>query len=100
MKTARGKTIIIARLTHYFNTSTLILCHNIRNAHRTAERIKDIVEQQNSFAVTDPYIKFERVYGHNEFTKPPQYIRETPKVYNNSPCTCGSGKKFKKCCKA
>lgn len=26
-------------------------------------------------------------------------VRTTPKVQNNDPCTCGSGKKFKKCCK-
>ncbi|MFH2002487.1 MAG: YchJ family protein [Planctomycetota bacterium] len=26
------------------------------------------------------------------------FIRETPKVGRNDPCTCGSGKKFKKCC--
>jgi SEC-C motif-containing protein len=24
--------------------------------------------------------------------------RETPKIGRNDPCTCGSGKKFKKCC--
>lgn len=29
-----------------------------------------------------------------------QYRRETPKVGRNDPCTCGSGKKFKKCCGA
>lgn len=28
----------------------------------------------------------------------PQYIRETPKVGRNEPCTCGSGKKHKQCC--
>lgn len=27
-----------------------------------------------------------------------QYRREAPKVGRNDPCTCGSGKKFKKCC--
>lgn len=27
------------------------------------------------------------------------YTRETPKVQNNQPCHCGSGVKFKKCCK-
>jgi SEC-C motif-containing protein len=27
-----------------------------------------------------------------------QYTRETPKIGRNDPCTCGSGKKFKKCC--
>ncbi|MDJ0841460.1 MAG: YchJ family protein [Acidobacteriota bacterium] len=25
-------------------------------------------------------------------------VRETPKVGRNDPCTCGSGKKYKKCC--
>ena len=32
-------------------------------------------------------------------SKPSQYIREKPKVQNNEPCICGSGKKYKKCCK-
>lgn len=27
-----------------------------------------------------------------------QFVRETPKVGRNDPCSCGSGKKFKKCC--
>ncbi len=26
------------------------------------------------------------------------FVREQPKVGRNDPCTCGSGKKFKKCC--
>lgn len=25
-------------------------------------------------------------------------VRETPKIGRNEPCSCGSGKKFKKCC--
>ncbi len=28
----------------------------------------------------------------------PQVRREAPKVGRNDPCSCGSGKKFKKCC--
>lgn len=28
----------------------------------------------------------------------PPIVRETPKVGRNDPCTCGSGKKYKKCC--
>ena len=28
------------------------------------------------------------------------YVRDTPKVGRNEPCSCGSGKKFKKCCGA
>lgn len=27
-----------------------------------------------------------------------QYRRGIPKVGRNSPCTCGSGKKYKRCC--
>lgn len=29
-----------------------------------------------------------------------QFRREAPKVGRNDPCTCGSGKKYKKCCGA
>lgn len=27
-----------------------------------------------------------------------QYVREVPKLGRNDPCSCGSGKKYKKCC--
>lgn len=33
---------------------------------------------------------------HHEPIKP--IVRENPKVGRNDPCSCGSGKKFKKCC--
>ena len=26
------------------------------------------------------------------------YVRSSPKIGRNDPCSCGSGKKFKKCC--
>lgn len=29
---------------------------------------------------------------------PAQVVRQGPKVGRNDPCTCGSGKKYKKCC--
>ena len=31
---------------------------------------------------------------------PKPVVREAPKVGRNDPCTCGSGRKFKKCCGA
>lgn len=37
-------------------------------------------------------------HHHHEFKKP--IVREEPKVGRNDPCSCGSGKKFKKCCGA
>ncbi len=36
--------------------------------------------------------------AHAEPQKP--IVREEPKVGRNDPCSCGSGKKFKKCCAA
>lgn len=54
-----------------------------------------------SFTIDDPYIIYQNFpydVGMN-YQKPPQYIRSEPKVHNNAPCKCGSGKKFKKCCK-
>ncbi len=35
--------------------------------------------------------------GHHH-AKPQTHIREEPKIGRNDPCTCGSGKKYKKCC--
>jgi SEC-C motif domain protein len=37
--------------------------------------------------------------GHQHEPQTP-VVRETPKVGRNDPCSCGSGKKFKKCCGA
>lgn len=33
-----------------------------------------------------------------ERTSAMRYARQTPKVGRNDPCSCGSGKKFKRCC--
>jgi uncharacterized protein YecA (UPF0149 family) len=35
-------------------------------------------------------------HHHHNVLRP--IVRETPKVGRNDPCTCGSQKKFKKCC--
>ena len=37
-------------------------------------------------------------FNDSKFPSVKQYIRETPKPGRNSPCPCGSGKKYKKCC--
>lgn len=47
----------------------------------------------SSFTVWDNALK------EPYYPKPPQYRRETPKIQNNDPCSCGSNKKFKRCCK-
>lgn len=40
------------------------------------------------------------VYLDGGMVKPKPVVRDEPKVGRNSPCPCGSGKKFKKCCGA
>jgi len=35
---------------------------------------------------------------HEHHAKPQTVIREEAKIGRNEPCTCGSGKKYKKCC--
>jgi SEC-C motif-containing protein len=37
---------------------------------------------------------------HHTHERPVTVVREAPKVGRNDPCSCGSGKKFKKCCGA
>lgn len=49
------------------------------------------------------YSQFEREGGAWKFydaqgLKPGPIRRESPKIGRNDPCSCGSGKKFKKCC--
>jgi len=41
-------------------------------------------------------------FGFNKESEPPKgetFVRETPKIGANEKCPCGSGKKFKKCCR-
>lgn len=47
--------------------------------------------------------KFKKIdnrwyYQDSDFPTPKQEVRTAPKVGRNDPCTCGSGKKYKKCC--
>lgn len=71
------------------------------------ERNKRLFSNERVFEITNPYAEFMdapeiRLAKEMDYmfpNKPPQYRRETPKVQNNEPCSCGSGKKFKKCCK-
>jgi len=54
-------------------------------------------EKEMKVVLTNPYehLKFADGIGANV----PQYIRKDPKINNNDRCPCGSGKKYKKCCK-
>ena len=40
------------------------------------------------------------VYVDGELDRPEPVRRESPKIGRNDPCSCGSGRKYKKCCGA
>ena len=42
--------------------------------------------------------KPEDVSDYERLVNPPMPVRANPKAERNSPCPCGSGKKFKRCC--
>jgi hypothetical protein len=65
------------------------------------KRMEERKLKEETFMVTDHYLKFrDNIYTDwANYPKPPQYKRDVPKVHNNDLCSCGSGKKFKKCCK-
>lgn len=42
----------------------------------------------------------EEGQGHQHHVNHDPVVREEPKIGRNDPCTCGSGKKYKKCCGA
>ena len=44
------------------------------------------------------FTKEEQEALYKEQKRSTTIVNETPKVYPNDPCPCGSGKKYKKCC--
>jgi SEC-C motif-containing protein len=50
--------------------------------------------ERSTFAKADGNWYFET----GKVLLPKQVVRSTPKAGRNDPCSCGSGKKFKKCC--
>jgi hypothetical protein len=67
----------------------------------------DILHQTNQevdpHIYTEKYVEwgnhdwfFNNSFPMREYTPP--YVREEPKIQRNEICSCGSGKKYKKCC--
>lgn len=52
----------------------------------------------NVFKIKNTY-KDYAMYDHGSYSPGIPYVREERKIGNNEPCKCGSGKKYKKCCK-
>ncbi len=65
-------------------------------SERTGVTVIDNQPEPMKYSITnkrEPIEQERHVYSHMP------RVRKSPKVYPNDPCTCGSGKKFKKCCK-
>lgn len=60
-------------------------------------------EYEKNISDTDSYMIYQNIPNYptdwRNYPKPSQFIRDTPKIHNNDPCSCGSNIKFKKCCK-
>ena len=75
MKTGRGKTHIIFWLIEYFKVPTLILCHNIKQAHETYEKLKaysNIAESDIAILTSkskETAIKLVTITTHSGFVK-------------------------------
>ncbi len=68
--------------------------------HHEVSTFKKDKNQQWYFVDGDSHVH-EDGKGHHHHHEPvAQVIRESPKIGRNDPCSCGSGKKFKKCCGA
>jgi uncharacterized protein len=57
---------------------------------------RTMTPKRQETALTDVSIK---IYNYWRERRPPRTVRrEQPKISPNSPCPCGSGKKYKRCC--
>jgi SEC-C motif-containing protein len=63
-------------------------------AHFTESGIRKNLHEKGVFKKVDG----NWFYVDGEIQKPKPFTRTDTKISRNDPCTCGSGKKFKKCC--
>lgn len=72
------------------------------------ERLK-LLEMENNTHLVQNYRLKDDIYCHEYYDETPKKLRgvefsnardsnKDPKINRNAPCTCGSGKKYKKCC--
>ncbi len=63
-------------------------------AHFTENGIKKSYHEKGMFRRIDGYW----LYVDGEIQRPKPFVRSVDKISRNDPCSCGSGRKFKKCC--
>lgn len=64
--------------------------------HHETSNFRKADNGQWYFVDGDSHTHKEGEAHHHE--KPQTVVRESPKIGRNDPCSCGSGKKYKKCC--
>ena len=67
-----------------------------RSARRIATSVDDMEEQVQRRKKRE--LEQARMAGSGEAQQVQQVVRSGEKIGRNDPCTCGSGKKYKKCC--
>lgn len=68
--------------------------------HHEVSKFRKTENGQWLFVDGDSHTHKEGEDHHHHHQKPQTVVREEPKIGRNDPCTCGSGKKYKKCCGA
>ena len=72
------------------------------------QTIEEIINENNTFKISNPYSKFtdnsgavilRNNDGYAPKSKCSTYIKNEPSQQNNDLCSCESGLKYKKCCK-
>jgi hypothetical protein len=58
----------------------------------------DVIQRRQNRWVSEAREQEEKLYGLDDWEPVVTYRREQPKIGRNTPCPCGSGKKYKKCC--
>lgn len=82
--------------TRYIGGSrSILLSHSAYD--KLATLFDDMKKPESIMKITKPY-EMKALDGGPPGDVP-QYIRPDKKIQNNDPCHCGSGKKFKNCCK-
>lgn len=62
--------------------------------------VKDKVAVQSWLKAHEKEIESGHFADEPPVSKPQTYVKTGPDIGRNDPCTCGSGKKYKKCCGA
>lgn len=66
--------------------------------HHEVARFRKDEKDRWFFVEGDSHVHREGDHHHHHHARIEPLVRASPKIGRNDPCSCGSGKKFKKCC--